>query len=672
MTHYKAYPFTAIVGQDLMKLALLLNAINPKIGGVLIKGTKGTGKSTAVRALADLLPEIEVIKDCPFNCNPKNLKESCHPCQDRIIAADLKEEDTEFRKMRVINLPINATEDRVIGTIDIKKALEEGIKALEPGILAEANRNILYIDEVNLLADNVADVLLDSAAMGINIIEREGISLHHPSTFILVGTMNPEEGNLRPQLLDRFGLSIDVDRIEDIDMRVLITKYVEEYQNDPNEFYSKFKPKQKELKNKIINARKILPSVEISNNQLKKTSKICVKLEVDGHRADITINRTAKSIAAFYGRKFVEDDDIKTAAKLALSHRLRRLPFEDKTLDESELEALFDNEEIEVKNDTQLEEKQSEMEHNQTDNNLLKNIQNDKQIHNVREKTFGIKENILADQIIKNKKKREVMNTSGKRVLHPTLSPHGKYIGSEKKREINMPYSTDIAFNETLNEAALDEQNLRAFKNGNKLEIKGKHIHIKKRMGKSSYLIIFCVDASGSMGIKDRMETVKGAIYSILQTNYIHRDKVSLIVFRQDSAETILPPTRSTDLAYKLLKDIPTGGTTPLAAGLLKALDVAKEEIRKKSGYIPLIILLTDARGNVYFKDAIEDVLKIGKEIAQQEINLILVDTEFSDVKLDFSKKLANVANAIYYHIDHLDQENLNEILTIEGIFENI
>lgn len=672
MTHYKAYPFTAIVGQDLMKLALLLNAINPKIGGVLIKGTKGTGKSTAVRALADLLPEIEVIKDCSFNCNPKNLKESCHHCQDRIIAGDLKEKDTEFRKMRVINLPINATEDRVIGTIDIKKALEEGIKALEPGILAEANRNILYIDEVNLLADNVADVLLDSAAMGINIIEREGISLHHPSNFILVGTMNPEEGNLRPQLLDRFGLSIDVERIKDIDKRVLITKYAEEYQNDSNEFYKKFKEKQKELKNKIINARKILHSIETSDGQLKKMSKICVELQVDGHRADITINRTAKAIAAFYGRKFVEDDDIKTAAKLALSHRLRRLPFEDKTLDESELEALFDNEEIEVKNDTQLEEKQSEMEHNQTGNNLLNNIQNDKQIHNVREKIFGIKENILADQIIKNKKKREVMNTSGKRVLHPTLSPHGKYVGSEKKREINMPYSTDIAFNETLNEAALDEQNLRAFKNGNKLEIKGKHIHIKKRMGKSSYLIIFCVDASGSMGIKDRMETVKGAIYSILQTNYIHRDKVSLIVFRQDRAETILPPTRSTDLAYKLLKDIPTGGTTPLAAGLLKALDVAKEEIRKKSGYIPLIILLTDARGNVYFKDAIEDVLKIGKEIAQQEINLILVDTEFSDVKLDFSKKLANVANAVYYHIDHLDQENLNEILTIEGIFENI
>ena len=670
MTHYKAYPFTAIIGQDLMKLALLLNAINPKIGGVLIKGTKGTGKSTAVRALADLLPEIEVIKDCPFNCNPKNLKESCHPCQDRIIAVDLKEEDMEFRKMRVINLPINATEDRVIGTIDIKKALEEGIKALEPGILAEANRNILYIDEVNLLADNVADILLDSAAMGINIIEREGISLHHPSNFILVGTMNPEEGNLRPQLLDRFGLSIDVERIKDIDKRVLITKYAEEYQNDPNEFYKKFKEKQKELKNKIINARKILLSIETSDDQLKKMSKICVELQVDGHRADITINRTAKAIAALHSRKFVENEDIKTAAKLALSHRLRRLPFEDKTLDESELEALFDNEEIEVKNDTQLEEKQSEMEHNQTDNNLLNNIQNDKQIHNVREKTFGIKENILADQIIKNKKKREVMNTSGKRVLHPTLSPHGKYIGSEKKREINMPYSTDIAFNETLNEAALDEQNLRAFKNGNKLEIKGEHIHIKKRMGKSSYLIIFCVDASGSMGIKDRMETVKGAIYSILQTNYIHRDKVSLIVFRQDRAETILPPTRSTDLAYKLLKDIPTGGTTPLAAGLLKALDVAKEEIRKKSGYIPLIILLTDARGNVYFKDAIEDVLKIGKEIAQQEINLIVVDTEFSDVKLDFSKKLANVADAIYYHIDHLDQQNLDEILTIEGILE--
>lgn len=270
MTHYKPYPFTAIVGQDLMKLALILNAINPKIGGVLIKGTKGTAKSTAVRALADLLPEIKVFKNCPFNCNPNNLKESCHSCQDRIIAGDIKDEDIILKKMNVVNLPINSTEDRVVGTIDIKEALEKGIKALEPGILAEANRNILYIDEVNLLADNVADILLDSAAMGINIIEREGISFHHPSNFILIGTMNPEEGNLRPQLLDRFGLSVDIERIENIDQRVLIMKYVEEYNEDPEEFYKKFETNKNELRNKITQARKILKSVRISEENLKK------------------------------------------------------------------------------------------------------------------------------------------------------------------------------------------------------------------------------------------------------------------------------------------------------------------------------------------------------------------------------------------------------------------
>jgi len=243
MTHFKTYPFTAIVGQDLMKLALILNAINPKIGGLLIKGTKGTAKSTAVRALADLLPEIDIIKDCPFNCNPHNLKESCHECQHKIIENKLNDIDIQSQKMRVINLPINATEDRVVGTIDIKKALEEGLKALEPGILAEANRNILYIDEVNLLADNVADVLLDSAAMGINIIEREGISIHHPSNFILVGTMNPEEGNLRPQLLDRFGLSVEAKPILDINKRVKIIKYVEDYHIDPHKFHDNFETK---------------------------------------------------------------------------------------------------------------------------------------------------------------------------------------------------------------------------------------------------------------------------------------------------------------------------------------------------------------------------------------------------------------------------------------------
>lgn len=657
MTHFKTYPFTAIVGQDLMKLALILNAINPKIGGVLIKGTKGTAKSTAVRALADLLPEIDVIKDCPFNCNPHNLKESCHECQHKIIDNKLKDNDIASYKMRVINLPINATEDRVVGTIDIKKALEEGLKALEPGILAEANRNILYIDEVNLLADSVADVLLDSAAMGINIIEREGISIHHPSNFILVGTMNPEEGNLRPQLLDRFGLSVEAKPILDINKRVKIIKYAEEYHIDPHKFHDKFETKQKELREKIIKARKILDKVKISDEQLENIAKLSIKLEIDSHRADITINITAKTIAAFDGRTNVLDEDMKKAAKLALAHRLRKLPFEEQSIDDDEIERMFEQEDLKEAQEFDRNERE-----HQDRNGVL----------NMKEEIFGIDTNISTEQLLDKKRVLKEMNTSGQRLLHPTRDKKGKYIGGQKPKNFDFKTSPDIAILETINNAVLEPENKNALKNGEKLEIKKDHIHIKKRVGKSSYLFIFCVDASGSMGAQERMKAVKGVIFSILQSNYVYRDKVSLVVFRGNDAEVILPPTRSTDLAYKLLKKIPTGGTTPLVKGLVKALDVALEEKRKNTGYLPLIILISDARGNVFYKDAIEDLLNTGREISKHKISMIIIDTEARNVKLEINKKLSELSNAKYYHIDTLNKENVNEILKVEGIFKPI
>ena len=657
MTHFKTYPFTAIVGQDLMKLALILNAINPKIGGLLIKGTKGTAKSTAVRALADLLPEIDVIKDCPFNCNPHNLKESCHECQHKIIDKKLNDTDIQSHKMRVINLPINATEDRVVGTIDIKKALEEGLKALEPGILAEANRNILYIDEVNLLADNVADVLLDSAAMGINIIEREGISIHHPSNFILVGTMNPEEGNLRPQLLDRFGLSVEAKPILDINKRVKIIKFVEDYHIDPHKFHDKFETNQKELREKIVKARKILDKVKISDDQLENIAKLSIKLKIDSHRADITINITAKTIAAFHGRINVLDEDIKIAAKLALAHRLRKLPFEEQTIDEDDIEKLFEEQD---KQETQNLDKYE-------DENL-----NDKEILNLKEEVFGIDTGMATDRLLEKKRFLKDMNISGQRILHPTRDKRGKYIGGQKPKNFDFKSSSDIAVLETINKAVLEPDNKIAISNGEKLKIKKEHIHIKKRIGKSSYLFIFCVDASGSMGVSERMKAVKGVIFSILQSNYIYRDKVSLVVFRKENAEVILPPTRSTDLAYKLLKEIPTGGTTPLIKGLIQSLDIALEEKRKKTGYIPLIILISDARGNVFYNDAIDDILKTGEEISKNQIDMIIIDTEGSNVKLKINKKLSDSSNAKYYHIDTINKENMNEILKTEGIIENL
>lgn len=656
MTHFKIYPFTAIVGQSLMKLALILNAINPRIGGVLIKGTKGTAKSTAVRSLADLLPEIEVIKDCPFNCNPADYKEMCHSCQEKSQSEGIAEEEIGKKKMRVINLPINATEDRVIGTIDIKRALNEGLKALEPGILAEAHRNILYIDEVNLLSDNIADVLLDSAAMGLNIIEREGISFHHPANFILVGTMNPEEGNLRPQLLDRFGLGVDVERIDNIEQRVQIVKNVEEFQDNPQKFLKKYEKEQIKFFEKIIKAQEILQEVKISEDLLKKIAKLCITFQTDGHRADITIARTAKTLAAFESRTEVIEEDLKTSATLALNHRLRRLPFEDQALEEKDIEEFFNEDE----NSQNLD----------VPENIEENLK-DNQVLNIKEEAFEIDTSIRTRELIKNKKSKDLMNISGQRVSHPTNDTRGKYIGGKKPRELNFSNYKDIALNETINRAVLDSDNRDIIKNGGTLIIKDEHIHIKRRRGKSSYLVIFCIDASGSMGVNDRMKTVKGAIFSILQSNYIYRDKVALIIFRKDTAELILPPTRSKDLAYKLLKDIPTGGTTPLIKGLMKAIDVALEERRKKTGYIPLIILLTDARGNIYYNDAIEDLLKTGEEITKKEIDIIIIDTERSDVKLEISKKLAEVANATYHHIDSLNEQKLNEILTFEGILEN-
>jgi magnesium chelatase subunit D len=579
----------------------------------------------------------------------------CVKCQEHYVDHHIGKEDITEKKMSVITLPINATEDRVVGTIDIKKALVEGIKALEPGILAEANRNILYIDEVNLLADNVADVLLDSAAMGVNIIEREGISFHHPANFILVGTMNPEEGNLRPQLLDRFGLSVNVERIQDIEERVEIVKRVEQFQTNPKQFCKDYEVEQDKLRERITNAQELLNEVSLTEEQLKKIAALCIEFQTDGHRADITIARTSKTIAAFNERRDVNEEDIKIAARLVLSHRMRRLPFEDQILDEEKIDEMIE--------ENYDQEPAEEQEINQ---DMLS-----EEILNMREEVFKVGKDTNADKIIEDKRIREKMNTSGKRILHPTSSSRGKYVGGDKPRNFNFTTSHDIALNETLNKAALEKENRDALKNGDALTILEDHIHLKRRMGKSSYLIIFCVDASGSMGVKNRMEAVKGAIFSILQTNYIHRDKVALVVFRKDKAEVILPPTRSTDLAYKLLKEIPTGGTTPLVEGLSKAIELAMEEKRKNTGYIPLIVLLSDARGNVYYKDAIEDLINTGTCIAKNELEMIIIDTENSDVPLGINKKLSEASNAVYYHIDNLNEQELNNILKKQGLIEN-
>ena len=330
------FPFVSIVGQDEMKRALLLNIIDPGIGGALIKGEKGTAKSTTVRSLAQILPPMDSVTGCPFNCDPSRPDRLCPYCAEK-YAKDGRLEHSE-QPMRVVELPLSATEDRVSGTLDIEHVLKTGEKRFEPGVLAQANGNLLYVDEVNLLDDHIVDLLLDSAAMGVNYVEREGVSFSHPSRFVLVGTMNPEEGELRPQLLDRFGLSVEVKGDRDTAKRMEVVRRRMAFDDDPKAYTESVRAETDAMRDRIINARKLLPNVAIDDSILASVVSVTTHFGVDGHRADITMMKAAKANAALEGRQSVTKDDIRAVANLVLSHRMRRRPFEEEAFDREELE----------------------------------------------------------------------------------------------------------------------------------------------------------------------------------------------------------------------------------------------------------------------------------------------------------------------------------------------
>jgi len=321
------YPFSALVGQEKMKLALILAVINPGLGGVLIRGEKGTAKSTAVRALAALLPEQMIRADCHFGCDPDNRDFWCEACKKRLDA------ETKRRKRPLVELPIGATEDRLLGSINLEEAITKGESKFEPGLLAEANRGLLYVDEVNLLDDHLVDSLLDAAAMGRNIVEREGVSVSHPARFTLIGTMNPEEGELRPQLLDRFGLCVEVKGLEDPGLRQEVVRRRLEFENNPDNFSARFEPDEIEMGRRIELASARLPQVRLTDEALNYAVKICLSLGVDGHRGDLTVIKTALTLAAWGGKAETEAEDVMGAAELALPHRMRRKPFQDVDFD---------------------------------------------------------------------------------------------------------------------------------------------------------------------------------------------------------------------------------------------------------------------------------------------------------------------------------------------------
>lgn len=324
---HSIFPFTAIVGQDQMRMALILNAINPQIGGVLIRGERGSAKSTAARGLAALLPKIRVVSDCPFTCDPDLFNQQCDRCRERAASGEplpVSERSTKF-----VNLPVSATEDRVVGTLDIEKAIKHGERHFEPGVLASANRGLLYIDEVNLLDDHVVDLLLDCAAMGINVVEREGISFSHPSRFMLVGSMNPEEGDLRPQLLDRFALCVDIQSVGRAPERVKILERSLQFERHPAKFCKEWQAEESRLSTSIARARNLLSRIQFSKVDLLTISELMSEIHVDGHRGDIVILKAAITHAAFEGRERIRTQDIQVAAELALPHRLKRKPLQD-------------------------------------------------------------------------------------------------------------------------------------------------------------------------------------------------------------------------------------------------------------------------------------------------------------------------------------------------------
>ncbi|NAS89740.1 magnesium chelatase [ANME-1 cluster archaeon AG-394-G21] len=685
MTHHvrrEILPFTAIVGQDTMKKALILNAINPRIGGVLIRGEKGTAKSTAVRALAELLPEIEVVNGCTFNCNPYDTREMCDLCYaKRTNGEDLK---VTLRRMWVVDLPLGATEDRVVGSIDVEKAIKGGIKALEPGILAAANRGILYIDEVNLLDDHVADVILDSAAMSINVVEREGVSISHPSKFILVGTMNPEEGELRPQLLDRFGLQASVESINDADKRVEIVKQVESFERDPEEFKERFEVNQRELRNKIEHAKQIVNAVAISDDLLKLTAETCIKLGVRTHRAEIVITRAAKTIAAFDSRKKVTFEDIKEAMELALPHRMRRKPFETPSLDNKKLDELMQDtkkeHEEEKKDNTQQQQQQQQKQqkkekeeqkqqhgHEQPDKNP--EGQDDKDA--VNESVFNIGDPIDTRAVRQKQKKDKTYRrkTSGRRIPTLSLRNNGKYI----RHGIPKGKITDVALDATIRAAAVYQKE-RVVDSDLAVVIKSQDIREKIRVGKISTATMFVVDASGSMGANRRMESAKGAVLSLLLDSYQQRDKVGMVAFKGDQADVLLPLCSSSDLAVEKLKELPTGGRTPLAAGLEQGLNLLMAEKHRDEEAMPILLLISDGRANVSAggdKELEKELLTLAEQARAKGIYVIVIDTEivsdsFIHMQLGYCRAIANYSGGKYYPIADLTSGAVRDIVIRE------
>ena len=669
------FPFTAIVGQVAMKRALLLNAVNPKIGGVLVRGKKGTAKSTAVRSLASLLPEVTVVQGCPYNCSPEERQGLCSRCEPANDSAQ-----TVVRKIPIVDLPVGATEDRLVGSLDIEEAIKTGNRVFEPGLIAATHRGILYIDEVNLLNDHLVDILLDAAAMGRNYVEREGISITHRSDFILVGTMNPEEGDLRPQLLDRFGLAVEVDGRFSPEERQEVVKRRIAYEADPQEFMARWQKAEEEERTRVLRSQEVLTNVVVSDDILALITSICAEYDVDGMRGDIVMYKTAATIAAYENRTEVNAEDVREAANLALLHRQRRQPFQQPNLATDQLDSMV--------NDFQSQDRQRE--HQDTSQNQDQG-EGDSEPSDLStpdlepkepdtepdtepddlgpsswggEQQFEVGDPFSVRPLNLKPPDQRSRRALGRRNVTITDSSAGRYVRSR------MPEgkASGLALDATLRTAAPHQVERRADSDSPiAVLIEPWDIRDKVRESKSGSLVLFVVDASGSMGAQRRMVAVKGAIMSLLLDAYQRRDRVGMISFRGTNASLILPPTNSVDLAQVHLQEMPTGGRTPLSAGLFKALEIIETERIKDRDVLPLLVLLSDGRGNVALgqDSPLDEAYTAAGIIGDDKIPSVVVDTESGFIKLGMVQSVAEAMGAQYLKLEDLRADSLAEAVRL-------
>ena len=644
------YPFSAIVGQEGMKKALLLTVIDPSIGGILIRGQRGTAKSTAVRALAHLLPALEVVAGCPYHCHPADPDLMCGDCLKQFKESGEPLPAT-IRETRVVELPIGATADRVIGTLDMEKALRTGTRSFEPGILAEVHRGFLYVDEINLLPDHLVDLLLDAAAMGTNYVEREGISFSHPSRFVLVGTMNPEEGELRPQLMDRFGLCVETGGItEPAARREVILRRIA-YDRDPAAFSRRWADTDAALRVDISRAREHLKGLTLSENALDIISQICSDLKIEGHRGDITIAKAAAAFAAYYGHPEILQEDVREAAILALPHRIRHSLMDDEvsfsveTIDKA-LESMERNT-LSPAIAPPAEKKKGNTGAAPSNNTL-----------STRVSPIGEAPGELVFPEIKPKKKH--YPATGKS-LKSKASISGAYVRSELPK--GKP--RDIALDATLRTAAALQKE-RGRNGTGSLIVHTSDIRVKCREEKNGRMIQFVVDASGSMGVRQQMRETKAAILSLLTKAYQKRDRVGLVVFQGLCARLVLPPTNSVDLARRQLKTIPTGGKTPLASGLALGLSTLMKDRLKHPEQHPLMVIVSDGKANIAFNggDPIDDAVAVARRIRKESVETMFVDTEADPCAFGYGWDLSKIMRASYTHLGQVHAKRLVSLLT--------